>query len=165
MPTLLGPLESDRGYLFLRDPNSVGISPHLRTETDPVSETSCFPSNYLESGWWTKSENLVILCLLLCKGWLNKKLCQNIQDLRLSKQWLQTVLYCRIYHHIARWNSTDISEELVTEAPPAACFILVSCLPYSSTLKMEATCSSKTSLDFQQATWCYIPEYRTLLPE
>jgi hypothetical protein len=33
----------------------------LRTETDPVSET-CFSSNYLESGRWTKSENTVILC-------------------------------------------------------------------------------------------------------
>jgi hypothetical protein len=38
-----------------------GVSPHLRTETDPVSETSCFSSNYLESGRWTKSENPVIL--------------------------------------------------------------------------------------------------------
>jgi hypothetical protein len=36
---------------------------HLRTETDPVSETYCFSSNYLESGLWTKSENPVILCI------------------------------------------------------------------------------------------------------
>jgi hypothetical protein len=43
-------------------PNRVGVSPHLRTETDPVSETSCFSSNYLDSGRWTKSENPVILC-------------------------------------------------------------------------------------------------------
>jgi hypothetical protein len=35
--------------------------PHLRTETDPVSEMSCFSSNYLESGRWTKSENPVIV--------------------------------------------------------------------------------------------------------
>jgi hypothetical protein len=39
---------------------------------------------------------------------------------------------------------------------------LVSCLAYSSTLKMEATCSSETSVDFQQATLHYIPEDRTL---
>jgi hypothetical protein len=25
-----------------KGPNRVGVSPHLRTETDPVSETSCF---------------------------------------------------------------------------------------------------------------------------
>jgi hypothetical protein len=30
------------------------------------------------------------------------------------------------------------------------------------TLKMEATFSSKTSVDFRRTTWCYIPEDRTL---
>jgi hypothetical protein len=45
-------------------PNRVGVSPHLRAETDPVSETSCFlPSNSLESGRWTKSENPLTLCV------------------------------------------------------------------------------------------------------
>jgi hypothetical protein len=39
---------------------------------------------------------------------------------------------------------------------------LVSCLAYSSTLKMEATCSSETSVDFQRTTRRYIPEVRTL---
>jgi hypothetical protein len=32
----------------------------------------------------------------------------------------------------------------------AACFMLVSCLAYSPTLKMEATCSSETSLNFNK---------------
>jgi hypothetical protein len=32
----------------------------------------------------------------------------------------------------------------------AACFMLVSCSPYSSTLKMEPTCSSEASVDFQK---------------
>jgi hypothetical protein len=36
------------------------------------------------------------------------------------------------------------------------------CLAYSSTLKMEATCSSEKSVDFQRATRCYIPEDRPL---
>jgi hypothetical protein len=35
-------------------------------------------------------------------------------------------------------------------------------LAYASTLKMEATCSSETLLDFQQAIWRYIPEDITL---
>jgi hypothetical protein len=43
-------------------------------------------------------------------------------------------------------------------APESTCFILVSSLPYFSTLKTEATCSSETSVDFQT---CYIPEDRT----
>jgi hypothetical protein len=47
-----------------KEPNRVRVSPRLRTVTDPVSETSCFSSNYLESGRWTKSENPVILCVI-----------------------------------------------------------------------------------------------------
>jgi hypothetical protein len=48
---------------LFKGPNRVGVSLHLRTETDPVSETSCFSfsSNQLESGRWTKSESPVIL--------------------------------------------------------------------------------------------------------
>jgi hypothetical protein len=40
-------------------------------------------------------------------------------------------------------------------------FTLVSCSAYSSTLKMEATCSSETSVDFHRTTRSYIPEVRT----
>jgi hypothetical protein len=44
---------------------------------------------------------------------------------------------------------------------PPAC-ALVSCSAYSSTLKMEAICSSDTSVDFQRTTCSYIPEDNTL---
>jgi hypothetical protein len=44
--------------------------------------------------------------------------------------------------------------------PPG--FTLVSCSAYSSTLKMMATSSSETSVDFQRTTWRYIPEGCTL---
>jgi hypothetical protein len=47
-----------------KGPNRVGVSLHPRTETDSVSETSCFSYNYLESGRWTKSENPVILYIV-----------------------------------------------------------------------------------------------------
>jgi hypothetical protein len=43
-------------------------------------------------------------------------------------------------------------------------FVLVSYSAYSSTLKMEAICSSETSVDFQRATRRYIPEDSTLHP-
>jgi hypothetical protein len=46
-----------------KGPNRVCVSPHLRTETDPVSETSCLTSDSLESGRWTKSENPLIIYL------------------------------------------------------------------------------------------------------
>jgi hypothetical protein len=42
------------------------------------------------------------------------------------------------------------------------CLMLISCLAYFLTLKMEATCSPKMSVAFQQTTWHYIPEDRTL---
>jgi hypothetical protein len=40
-------------------------------------------------------------------------------------------------------------------------FTLVSCLAYSSTMKMEAMCSSET-VDFQRIAWRHIPEDSTL---
>jgi hypothetical protein len=40
--------------------------------------------------------------------------------------------------------------------------MLVPCLAYSLALKMEATCMFETSVDFQQTTWHYIPENRTV---
>jgi hypothetical protein len=52
-----------------------------------------------------------------------------------------------------------ISQEISTnETLFVTCFMLVSCLAYSSTLKMEVICSSETSVDFQRITWRYIPE-------
>jgi hypothetical protein len=42
------------------------------------------------------------------------------------------------------------------------CFMLVSFLAYSSTLKIEAACFSETSVDFQRTTRRYIPEDRPL---
>jgi hypothetical protein len=44
--------------------------------------------------------------------------------------------------------------------PPA--FMLVSCVAYSSALKMEATCSSETSVNFHRTARSYIPEDRIL---
>jgi hypothetical protein len=45
-----------------------------------------------------------------------------------------------------------------TSLPPSS--TLVSCLAYSSTIKMEATYSSEKSVDFQQTTPHYIQQDR-----
>jgi hypothetical protein len=42
----------------------------------------------------------------------------------------------------------------------ATCFMLSYCLPYSSTLKMQATSSSETSVSFKRTTWRYVPQDR-----
>jgi hypothetical protein len=44
---------------------------------------------------------------------------------------------------------------------PVNCFVLVPCMDYSSTLKMEAVCSFKTSVNIYRTTRCHIPEART----
>jgi hypothetical protein len=46
----------------------------------------------------------------------------------------------------------------MSQALLTTCFMLVSCLAYSSTLKIEATCSPETLVDFQCITQRYIPE-------
>jgi hypothetical protein len=61
---------------------------------------------------------------------------------------------------IVHRKSTDDSKERVACLSPA--FTLVSCSACFSTLKMEVTCSSEMSIDFQRITWRYIPEDRTL---
>jgi hypothetical protein len=46
-------------------------------------------------------------------------------------------------------GSTSEIQSCVHQALLATCFMLVFCLAYSLTLKMVATCSSETSVDFQ----------------
>jgi hypothetical protein len=67
-------------------------------------------------------------------------------------------------------QSTDVSKEHITSGfrieeevkainqQHVACFSQVSCFVYSLVLKMEAVCSSKTSVDFYGTTRSYIPE-------
>jgi hypothetical protein len=55
---------------------------------------------------------------------------------------------------------SEISASRLLCLPSA--FKLVPCLAYSSTLKMEATCSSEILVGFQRTTQHYIPVGRTL---
>jgi hypothetical protein len=45
-------------------PNRVGVLPHLRTETDPVSQTLC-SLFFWNTGWWALSKNPVILSFIV----------------------------------------------------------------------------------------------------
>jgi hypothetical protein len=42
-----------------------------------------------------------------------------------------------------------------------SCFMIVSCVAYSSIMKTEVTYSSERSVDSPQTTWHYVPENRT----
>jgi hypothetical protein len=66
--------------------------------------------------------------------------CLHLQGLRISPAR---------YHHESKWEAE----------PPG--FTIVSCLAYSSTLKMEAICSSETWVYFQRTTWHYVPDDST----
>jgi hypothetical protein len=59
--------------------------------------------------------------------------------------------------HVASIFGVEEETKQETRGYAYSCFMLISCLAYSSTLKMEVTCSS-----FQQTTQCYIPEDQTL---
>jgi hypothetical protein len=56
----------------------------------------------------------------------------------------------------------DINPRSPLEIYFATCFTLVSSLDYFSTLKVEAKCSSDTSVGFQRGTRRYILEHKTL---
>jgi hypothetical protein len=90
------------------------------------------------------------------------------QHVLLKEWWTSTTL-----RRVVLWDITSCSPLKVNQhfgrtwclhlqALLATCFKLVSCSAYSWTLKMEATCSSETSVDFQRTTHRYIPEHRTL---
>jgi hypothetical protein len=49
---------------------------------------------------------------------------------------------------------------ITKKAENAASVVLVSFLGYSSTLKMEALCSSEMLVEFHRTAWRYIPEDR-----
>jgi hypothetical protein len=49
-----------------------------------------------------------------------------------------------------------------SRALTSVCFMLVSCLAYSLTLKMESICSPEMSVGFHLTTWHFIAEEKTL---
>jgi hypothetical protein len=56
--------------------------------------------------------------------------------------------YCGNFHYRISGSHIGSYEEFCV----AACFMIFSCLAYSSTLKMEATGCSEALVDFQQLT-------------
>jgi hypothetical protein len=60
----------------------------------------------------------------------------------------------RIFHN-------HLQGQMISQALLATRFMLISCLAYFLTMKMEAKCSFDMSVDIQQTTRCYIPKCRT----
>jgi hypothetical protein len=74
----------------------------------------------------------------------------NLLDSVVNIRWEPKWPYrrCRLFFHKFAY--------FIYEVP--TWFMLVSCLTYSATFKMEVTCSSERSVDFQRTTQRYIPE-------
>jgi hypothetical protein len=85
--------------------------------------------------------------------------------------------YSRYYRHFAEEIKGNNKQHTVAGSQPevepgtygmrgitlqTTCFHVGFLLCYSSTLKMVATCSPGTSVDFQRSTRRYIPEDRTI---
>jgi hypothetical protein len=73
-----------------------------------------------------------------------------------DRKWSQCETKSPIFWYITPFSLLNANRLLAT------CFMLISCLAYSSALRIEATGSSETSADFQQSTRRYILEDRTL---
>jgi hypothetical protein len=85
-----------------------------------------------------------------CAATFNDLLCFRIWDTR-SEDY-EDIMPCSQLKINRRFERTCRLVLLAT------CFMLISCLAYFSTLKMEITSSSETSVDFQRTTWHCIPE-------
>lgn len=99
---------------------------------------------------------------------LTKQLLLLLQPLRLVKDTVD-ILHTPVYYiHIYHNNSIIIHTDKSSVIHAAATFLLagsvntrclsVSCLTYSSSLKIDAMCSSERLLHFELTTWCHVPE-------
>jgi hypothetical protein len=69
---------------------------------------------------------------------------------------------CSVIRDIMPCGLMNVNQHFGGSKKPVQKQQLFSSLAFSLTLKMEATCLSETSVDFQWSTWCYIPEGRIL---
>jgi hypothetical protein len=79
-PTLLDPLERANLRHWIQGPNRVGVSPpHLKAETDPVSETLCLRDFRIpDNGQSPKTSNSEFFVLFIETIAVNSDNCTNI---------------------------------------------------------------------------------------
>jgi hypothetical protein len=108
------------------------------------------------------SSLFIILCSLLVFIFINSgSLTLSIRKIVIALTAVAIFLTHFSLKSTIFWDTciTPCSPLKVSEGPA---FTRVSCSAFSSTLKMEAICSSETSVDFQRTTRRYTPEDSTL---
>jgi hypothetical protein len=68
---------------------------------------------------------------------------------------------CCLYFQCLRVSKAIRKKQAASQAKHATSEQLLASLAYSSTLKMEAVCSSETLVNFYQTSWCHNPENST----
>jgi hypothetical protein len=106
-------------------------------------------------------ENLKSEMMYLCSDVIRKHLPIGK---RLKKKCITSMPCCEWDMGISRYRGlSSISKQAASRTTLlAACYMLVSCLAYSSALRMEATYSSGKYVDFHRTTRLYIREDRNL---
>jgi hypothetical protein len=74
------------------------------------------------------------------------------------------IMSCNLLQTILSFGGTRSLhlQDRISQAIRVTCFMMVSCLTYSSILKTKAICSSEMSVCFQLTTLCHLPNDKTL---
>jgi hypothetical protein len=112
--------------------------------------------NFMNQKWYQRFKSKLLLLMALY-------IYSNIKYLKLDTFW--RVSSSGIWRRVVRRVSTDVSEEHIASilrvCLPPACLLDFAQL-ISSILKMEAICSSETSVETQRTIWRHIAEDDTL---
>jgi hypothetical protein len=127
-----------------------------RDEGEQLQPCNTDPQHSHKNSQWRYEEGFEVLITVVMKSsvvW-NITLCSPLKVSRcFGGTW-------RIHLQGRRIGKARNQHEAGSKESPllATCFMLVSCLTDSLMLKMEATCYSETSVDFQLSIKHYIPE-------
>jgi hypothetical protein len=124
--------------------------------------TAVVKNTWSKNSWsytYTSPNAFMLWCLIKHRDNFTLVGFQILQALDVKSSVFCDITPCSLLKIIRRFGGIYLIDLQVLLA---TCLRLLSCLAYSSTLKMEATCSSETSVDFLQKTRRYIPENRIL---
>jgi hypothetical protein len=121
------------------------------------------PLTFLKRGRRLSPSGFITVICLVSWGTIPQQLIQYHKIIEHSTNISRRGLVFRSmkYTGIVGFEVLTVVLRRVLSSLLATCFMLVYCLAYSSTLKMEVTCPFETSVDFKRTARSYISEDRT----